>query len=161
MAPPAGFPAHVLALQADLQTIAQNLRARFPNLRICYLSSRTYGGYAFNPDRKEPLSFETGFAVQRLIAAQIAGDPALNHDPAHGLVLVPWLAWGPYLWADGAAARCAPGSRGRPRRGPYRWRAPRSAHWHCGHGRSAHPSAGSPRRGAARDRAAVRPRSPR
>lgn len=105
MAPPAGFPAHVLALQSDLQAIAQNLRARFPNLRICYLSSRTYGGYAFHPDRKEPLSFETGFAVQRLIAAQIAGDPALNHDPAQGSVMAPWLAWGPYLWADGVVPR--------------------------------------------------------
>ena len=39
------------------------------------------------------------------IAAQIAGDGELNYDPAHGAVRAPWIAWGPYLWADGLKGR--------------------------------------------------------
>ena len=40
-----------------------------------------------------------------LIEKQLTGDPDLNFDPAHGAVKAPWLAWGPYLWADGQKAR--------------------------------------------------------
>ena len=41
----------------------------------------------------------------RLIADQIAGREELNYDPQKGTVRAPWLAWGPYLWADGLKAR--------------------------------------------------------
>lgn len=105
MNPVAGFPAHALQLEGHLRSIVQNLTARFPNLQLAYLSSRTYGGYANNPQRQEPLTYETGFAIQWLIAAQIQGDPALNHLPAAGPVRAPWLAYGPYLWADGMQPR--------------------------------------------------------
>jgi len=43
--------------------------------------------------------------VQWLIGRQTGGDPLLNFDPALGPVAAPWLAWGPYLWADGLTAR--------------------------------------------------------
>ncbi|MCI0366446.1 MAG: hypothetical protein L0219_21495, partial [Phycisphaerales bacterium] len=33
------------------------------------------------------------------------GDPALNFDPAKGVVEAPWLSWGPYYWADGLVPR--------------------------------------------------------
>jgi hypothetical protein len=39
--------------------------------------------------------------VKWLIADQIAGNPELNYDPAKGRVRAAWLAWGPYIWADG------------------------------------------------------------
>ena len=74
---------------------------RFPNLKIAYLSSRTYAGYATSPLNPEPHSYESGFAVKWLIADQIAGKPELNYDPAKGPVRAPWCAWGPYVWADG------------------------------------------------------------
>jgi hypothetical protein len=78
----------------------------FPNLRLCYLSSRTYAGYA-SPDAvsPEPQAYENGFSVKWLIENQINGDPELNFDPASGPVRAPLLLWGPYLWADGVVPR--------------------------------------------------------
>ena len=99
------FPEKALELQADLQAIVRNLAARYPNLKLVFLSSRTR---SFTYDRglsPEPTAFETGFAVKWLIEAQIDGDPDLNYDPAHGPVVAPYLSWGPYLWIDGENPR--------------------------------------------------------
>jgi hypothetical protein len=57
---------------------------------------------ALNP---EPYAYESGFAVRSVIERQLAGDPDLNYDPNAGPVASPWLAWGPYLWADGLTPR--------------------------------------------------------
>ncbi|RMF75506.1 MAG: DNRLRE domain-containing protein [Acidobacteria bacterium] len=103
--PTAAFPDHALALRDDVAEIVRQLKARFPNLALCYLSTRIYGGYSDRVDRGEPLSYETGFAVRWLIEQQIAGDPDLNADPAQGPVVAPVLLWGPYLWADGVVPR--------------------------------------------------------
>jgi hypothetical protein len=81
------------------------LNGLFPNLKIAYLSSRVYAGYASTPLNPEPHAYETAFAVKWVIAGQIAGQPALNYDPAQKTVRRPWLAWGPYLWADGLKGR--------------------------------------------------------
>lgn len=99
------FPEEPQILQAQLQSIIQILQARYPNVKIVYLSSRIYGGYATGPLNPEPIAYHSGFAVKWLIEAQINGDPALNYDPAQGNVAAPWLAWGPYLWADGLTPR--------------------------------------------------------
>ena len=61
-----------------------------------------YAKTALNP---EPYAYESGFSVKWLIEQQIKGDPALNFDPKHGAVKVPWLSWGPYLWANGSTKR--------------------------------------------------------
>jgi hypothetical protein len=44
-----------------------------------------------------------------MIRDQMSGSPELNHDPARGLVKVPLLLWGPYLWADGTNPRKSDG----------------------------------------------------
>jgi len=98
-------PAHTQRLQTALQEIAQIAREQFPNLRVVYLSSRTYAGYAISNLNPEPYAYETAFAVRRLIQDQMAGKPELNYDSAKGAVKAPVLLWGPYLWADGATAR--------------------------------------------------------
>jgi hypothetical protein len=85
----------------------RQLKAKFPNLRIVYLSSRSYGGYATVPINPEPYAFETAFAVRGLIRDQIDGKGDLNFDPARGPVKAPVLLWGPYLWADGVKGRKA------------------------------------------------------
>ncbi|MEY4941373.1 MAG: hypothetical protein RIQ93_3108 [Verrucomicrobiota bacterium] len=103
--PRRSFPAEVRQLQADLLATLHHLQQRFPNLKMAYLSSRTYGGYAASPLNPEPHAYESGFAVKWLIADQIAGKPEMNFAPANGAVRVPWLAWGPYLWTDGAKGR--------------------------------------------------------
>jgi len=103
------FPDHADALRGYLRDIVRRLRARFPNLRLCYLSSRIYGGYTDRADRGEPLSFESAFAVKWLIGDQLDGDPELNWDPAAGPVRAPLLLWGPYLWANGTDPRQSDG----------------------------------------------------
>lgn len=97
--PNQGWPTATKQLQADLVSTIHNLHDRFPNLKITYLSSRIYGGYAATPLNPEPYAYEGGFAVKWTIAQQIAGDASLKPDRA------PWLAWGPYLWADGVKGR--------------------------------------------------------
>lgn len=104
-APRQGFPGYPRKLQAEMLKIVQILPERFPNARLCYLSSRTYGGYATSPLNPEPVAYESGFAVKWLIEAQLNGDAELNFDPAKGPVRAPWLSWGPYLWANGATKR--------------------------------------------------------
>lgn len=96
---------HGKKLQRDTLAVIQNARARFPKLRIAYLSSRIYGGYATNPLNPEPFAYESAFVVRWLIQDQIKGDAALNFDAAYGPVKAPLLLWGPYLWADGTKPR--------------------------------------------------------
>jgi hypothetical protein len=103
--PSQGFPGYAQKLQAELEKVVQAMRARFPNLKLVYLSSRTYGGYATTQLNPEPYAYESGFAVRWLIAQQLKRDPALNYDPAKGAVKAPWLSWGPYLWANGTKKR--------------------------------------------------------
>jgi hypothetical protein len=98
------FPAEVKELQQNVADTLHVMQDRFPNLKIAYLSSRTYAGYATGSLNPEPHAYESGFAVKWLIADQLAGKPELNYDPAKGTVRAPWLAWGPYVWADGTRA---------------------------------------------------------
>ena len=89
--------------------VMRTLRIRYPNLRLVFLEGGTYGGYSRRG--REPSNYELGFAMKWLIQAQIdqmanggtivderAGD--LNYNTA-----VPWIGWGPYLWADGVNPR--------------------------------------------------------
>jgi Cu/Ag efflux protein CusF len=103
--PSEGFPKYAQKLQAEMATVARVLHDRFPNLKLVYLSSRIYAGYATTRLNPEPYAYESGFAVKWLIEQQIKGDPALNFDPDKGAVKAPWLSWGPYLWANGTIKR--------------------------------------------------------
>src|SRR5262249_9213977 len=96
--PSQGFPAYARTLQGELANIVRLLHTRFPNLKLAYLSSRTYGGYAKTRLNPEPYAFESGFSVKWLIEQQIKGEPSLNYNRARGEVKAPWLSWGPYLW---------------------------------------------------------------
>ncbi|MGD9693720.1 MAG: hypothetical protein AB7G17_06295 [Phycisphaerales bacterium] len=103
--PPGSFPGHPQHLQSLLATISQIVKDKFPNCRQAFVSSRIYAGYASTALNPEPYAYDSGFAVKWLVEDQINGNPALNFTPSAGAVEAPWLAWGPYMWADGLTAR--------------------------------------------------------
>ena len=70
------------------------MRFRYPKLRLVYLSSRTYGGYAITGWNPEPAAYDSGYAVRGVIQDRISGK-----------LKGPWVGWGPYLWTDGLAGR--------------------------------------------------------
>lgn len=88
------FPEDARGLQSSLRSVVSILRARYPNLKLVYLSSRTYAGYATTSLNPEPYAYQSGFAVKWLI-----------QDRVEGRLAGPWLGWGPYLWTDGAKGR--------------------------------------------------------
>ncbi len=98
---------HGRKLQRDTLAVIQNAKVRFPNLRIAYLSSRIYGGYAKNNLNPEPYAYESAFPVRWLIQDQIKGEPSLNFAAEKGDVKAPLLLWGPYFWADGITPRAS------------------------------------------------------
>ena len=105
VAPFRPFPADARRLQSLMADTLRLAHERFPNLKIAYLSSRIYAGFAAVPQNPEPHSYESGFAPKWIIGDQIAGFPEFNYDPARGSVRFPWVAWGPYMWADGVKGR--------------------------------------------------------
>ena len=103
--PSGALAVHGKKLEQDTQSVIQNAKARFPNLRIAYLSSRIYAGYAANALNPEPFAYESAFVARWLIQGQIRGNAALNYAADQGAVKAPLLLWGPYLWADGTSPR--------------------------------------------------------
>ena len=103
------FPKHNDEMNEHIVKNLQIAKQRYPNLRIVYLSTRIYAGYALTGLNPEPYAYENGFAIRDLILRQIQGDAALNYDPAKGEVKAPLLLWGPYLWADGLTPRKSDG----------------------------------------------------
>lgn len=102
------FPGDMTAMQAEYESIMQNLLVKFPKVKIVYLSGRVYGAYANGlpaPPNPEPYAYEGSFAVKWAIQDQINGAANLNYDPNKGAVVAPWMAWGPYYWANGMSAR--------------------------------------------------------
>ena len=98
------------ALLTNLGSVMRALRARYPYLRLVFVSSRMYGGYAKVDLNPEPYAYESGFSVKWLIESQInemAGQPA---NPRAGTLdyvkrAAPLILWGPYLWTAGAVPR--------------------------------------------------------
>ena len=91
-------------LQAFSETIAGHLQTTFPQLKLSFWGTREYGGYSTSANNPEPFAYRSGFGLKWMIERQISG-AALNFDPARGPVTAPWMAWGPYLWADGINPR--------------------------------------------------------
>jgi hypothetical protein len=97
-------------LLANLGLVVRALRARYPYLRLVFVSSREYGGYATIDLNPEPYAYESGFSVKWVIESQInemRGQPA---NPRAGTLdyvkrAAPLILWGPYLWAAGATPR--------------------------------------------------------
>lgn len=85
------------AFSRNLSAFASRVRSKFPAVQAVYTSSRSYGGYAANPGRGEPLSYEEGHALNQWLAA---------HPVVDGV----WFGWGPYLWAPACSTGTTNGS---------------------------------------------------
>src|SRR5262245_17640282 len=59
--PKDGFPKYAETLSKELEVIVRLVTERFPNAKLAYLSSRTYGGYATTPLNPEPYAYESAF----------------------------------------------------------------------------------------------------
>jgi hypothetical protein len=110
-----GNPADAVIAERHLGNILRGLRTFYPNVQQVFVSPRIYGGYAntttppnlLNP---EPYAFEIGFSIKWLVASQIAQVAGGAPDPDAGELdyrggTIPWVDWGPYLWANGTAPR--------------------------------------------------------
>jgi hypothetical protein len=94
---PPGFPEKARLLQQAMRSTVEILSTKFSQLKLVYVSSRIYGGYSETDLNPEPIAYESGFAVKWLIEERIND---LSPDK-----WIPWVAWGPYLWADGLTPR--------------------------------------------------------
>jgi hypothetical protein len=103
-------------LKAYIGDTLREMRRQYPNLQIAYLSSRTYTGYSTTGRSREPFAFESGYSNRWIITNQIDQErmavPEWYWDTRGGLLddtprrnVVPWVAWGPYLWANGTTPR--------------------------------------------------------
>ncbi len=96
-------------LLSGMGNIVRAMKIRYPNLRIVYVSSRIYAGYASSTLNPEPYSYESAFSVKWLIEAQINQMRGASPDPISGNLsyntVAPLLAWGPYPWANGMTPR--------------------------------------------------------
>jgi hypothetical protein len=89
----------------------RDLKARYPNLQVAYLSSRVYGGYATTSWNPEPFAYENALTMRWVILGQVTlmrtgflWDTRIS-DLDYEKGVAPWIAWGPYLWANGTMPR--------------------------------------------------------
>jgi hypothetical protein len=98
-------------LKGSIAAVLRELKTHYPNLQVAYVSSRVYGGYATSKWNPEPFAYESGLSVRWNVMGQINETrdgflwdtriATLNYEKG----IAPWIAWGPYLWANGATPR--------------------------------------------------------
>ena len=98
---------HGAKLKKDTLAVIHNAKEKFPNLRVIYLASRIYAGYATGGLNPEPYAYESAFVARWLIQDQIKGvsELAFEGDDPKAAVLL----WGPYFWSDGTTPRKSDG----------------------------------------------------
>ena len=102
--------ADAMTLLTNLGQVVRALRAHYPYLRLLFISSREYGGYATIDLNPEPYAYESGFSVKWLIESQINEMRGQPPNPRAGTLdyvkkAAPLILWGPYLWAAGPVPR--------------------------------------------------------
>jgi hypothetical protein len=102
--------ADAYVLEGFFGGIARAAQTRYPNLRMMFITSREYAGYATNTLNPEPYAYESGFAMKWLIQAQITQIrtgriDAIAGDLDYNKGVAPWIVWSAYTWADGPHPR--------------------------------------------------------
>jgi hypothetical protein len=98
-------------LKGTIAAAIREMKVQYPNLRIAYISSRVYGGYATTSWNPEPFAYESAYSVRWLIMRQEDEErTGMTWDTRVGAINdtigdAPWFAWGPYLWANGTTPR--------------------------------------------------------
>ena len=86
-------------LVVQFKRTMNDIKRRFPNAKLCYMSSRISARYASSVLNPEPYAYWTGWAMKKVIEDQINGDKQLQYGgPAANS---PLLVWGIYPWSDG------------------------------------------------------------
>ncbi len=98
------FPARVSTFAArnsvfvnHLDQILNRAKQQFPNLRMIFVSSRYYGGWAQKPTSPEPYAYENGFGVRDFVLSKMAQPTRANGTNG----TKPVVMWGPYYWTSG------------------------------------------------------------
>ncbi|HJU81954.1 MAG TPA: hypothetical protein VJ796_09430 [Acidimicrobiia bacterium] len=99
------FSERQVVYRDQLKQVLNLLKTEFPNLTLAYISSLQWVGYGTENIVEPSSGYEMGFGVKWTIEDQIEGDPSINADPELGPLRSPWIAWGPYTWADGLNPR--------------------------------------------------------
>jgi hypothetical protein len=102
--------ADAFRLEGYFGGIARAARIRYPNLKLMFLTSREYAGYAKTNLNPEPYAYEAGFSAKWVIQAQVHQIRTGYIDPIAGDLdyskgVSPWIVWSSYTWANGTNPR--------------------------------------------------------
>lgn len=93
------FAARNSVLVNHLDQILYRAKQQFPNLRMIFVSSRYYGGWAQKPTSPEPYAYENGFGVREFVLSKMSQPTGSNGS----IVPKPVVMWGPYYWTSGTS----------------------------------------------------------
>jgi hypothetical protein len=98
----------IKTIVSQYTTLLQRMQDSMSNLKQVFFSGFHYTGYTHPSHHlyeslSEPKAYWGNIAIKTLIERQIAGDPELAFEGPGKKV--PYLAWGPYFWADGTNPR--------------------------------------------------------
>lgn len=99
-----------MRFESQVGVVLRAAKARWPNLKLVFISTRIYAGYATDDLSPEPYAYEYGYSAKWLIEAQINQIRTGTVDPTAGDLnynnaTAPWIAWSAYIWANGPNPR--------------------------------------------------------
>lgn len=99
-------------IKIDLSVTLRALQTHYPNIKLVYLSSRPYAGYSSHAWNTEPFAYDTAIAIRLVLLVQLdeVRTGFFGADLRVGQINylkgdAPWIAWGPYMWANGTTPR--------------------------------------------------------
>ncbi len=99
------FPRAPLQLINDIKLLLETMKLKFPNIKICYLSSRAFSGYAVATANEVgkgllyPRDYYNGWALKWIVEKQI------NNEAGYTIASIPFITMGNYNWSQGDKPR--------------------------------------------------------